>query len=123
MISRRNFINTVVNKTADEIIPGATSNCFNAVRNAFSESLDLKKDGPKEMLSWLCKNCEQVHDAKIAADIFVVWSSDDIKKSPDKVDVHFLAKRTEGYPFALRIEHAGVFLELNKVFQKASPKA
>lgn len=44
----RAFISSVLTKTADEVLAGARSNCFNAVRNAFSENLDLKVDGPMD---------------------------------------------------------------------------
>ncbi len=111
------FISSVIGKVADEVSLGVRSNCFNAVQNCFREKIELTHEGPGEMLTWLSEFCEQVPDKGSAAAIFVVWSSDDPAISPDKIDIQYLATLPPGFPFGLRIEHAGVFLEDDQVFQ------
>lgn len=54
-------------------------------------------------------------------DVFIIWNSSNSKLSPKKIDVHCLSTIPPGFPFGLIIEHSGVFLENNTVFQKASP--
>ena len=45
-----------------------------------------------------------------------------MEDSPDKIDIIELSKKLTGYPFGLVMEHSGVFINKETVFQKASPK-
>lgn len=111
---------SLVNLRASEIKDELKVNCFAACVSYFQSELVERCLSADEMLNWLNKDTEQVLLPQKNC-IFVIWSSSDVIKSPDKVEIHEIYQRQSGYPFGLIMEHAGVFLDEIQVFQKASP--
>lgn len=114
-------IQKILGKTSQEVFDGTKSNCFWATNYFF----DIKAFPPTQLsgidiLRFVSDNFTQVEIPQVG-DVFVIWSSSDLQSSPDNVDVHFLSNYPKGFPFGLVVEHSGIILEEEKVFQKASP--
>ena len=110
-------------KTANDVFQGSVANCFWATSYFYAPQLfPPKKLTGNEILKFLAEEFIQVEQPK-KYDIFVIWSRSDPFISPDKVNVHFLSTYPQGFPFGLVVEHSGVLLDDDNVFQKASPKA
>lgn len=112
----------ILDKKSADIVPETKSNCFWATKYFFEPySFPPQKLNGNEILKFVAENFIQVHEPQ-QNDVFVIWSSSDSSLSPGIVDVHYLSTFPEGFPFGLIVEHSGVFLNDEKVFQKASPK-
>mgnify|MGYP000853928850 CR=1 FL=1 len=112
----------ILNKKSNEIVEGSKSNCFWATQYFFDPSVfPPKLLNGNEILKFISEKCIQVEEPN-SSDIFIIWSSSETRLSPDKIDVHYLSTIPEGFPFGLIIEHSGVFLKNEQIFQKASPK-
>lgn len=117
-----NHIQKIIGKASSEISPDSQSNCFWATKYFFEpNSLPPQKLNGNEILKFIADNFTQVESPK-TYDVFIIWNSSDVQISPQKINVHHLATFPAGFPFGLIIEHSGVYLENNDVFQKASPK-
>ena len=111
----------ILNLKASEVKQGLKVNCFAVTTSYFQDELIEKCLTAEEMLNWLVENTEQIANPEIN-DVFVIWSTSKMEDSPDKIDIIELSKKLTGYPFGLVMEHSGVFINKETVFQKASPK-
>lgn len=112
----------ILNKKTAEVVPNTKSNCFWATKYFFEPNFfPPQKLNGNEILKFVAESFIQVQEPQ-RNDVFVIWSSSDPSISPDKVDVHHLSTFPKGFPFGLVVEHSGVFLDDEEVFQKASPK-
>lgn len=115
-------IQQIIGKSSEQIKANTLSNCFWASQYYFDpKAYPPKKLTGNDLLQFIANEFTQVDDHK-DHDIFIVWSSTDITVSPNKINVHYLSTYPEGFPFGLVVEHSGILLPGQKVFQKASPK-
>lgn len=112
----------ILDKKSAEVVPNTKSNCFWATKYFFEpNSLPPTRMNGIEILKFVAENFIQIEEPQ-DNDVFVIWSSSDVSLSPDKLDIQYLSTYPEGFPFGLVVEHSGVFINDEMVFQKASPK-
>lgn len=115
-------IQKIIGQNSQQICGNSKSNCFWATMYFYIPDLfPPKMINGNEVLNFLDLHFMQVENPQ-DHDVFVIWNSSNIDISPKEIDIHFLASYPQGFPFGLIIEHSGVILENNIIFQKASPK-
>jgi len=101
-------------------LAAAHPNCFNAVQRVLSDSEEITFLGPEEFVKYIQEKSRQfpIGTDRKSGDISVIWSRSSNVLKIGEIRIEELRKDRDGYPFGLIIEHAFIYMDSHRIFQK-----